>query len=179
MGLLLRESQEADLSFLRAMLYEAVFWRVDVDKPSFDEGLAYPDVGKSLAGWGARDGDIAVVAAMDSMQVGAGWVRFWTESNTIRGFVEEGTPVLVFGVHPDYRHRGIGTTMIDWLITYTSEHGVPRISLAVSKDNYALDLYRQQGFREVEDTGDSYLMVRESSTQASPAVSGGHSGAGA
>ncbi|MDH3959112.1 MAG: GNAT family N-acetyltransferase, partial [Actinomycetota bacterium] len=78
---------------------------------------------------------------------------------------EDGTPVLVIGVHPDYRHRGIGTMIIDWLSTYTSEHGVPRISLCVSKDNHALNLYRQQGFLEVEDTGDSFLMVRESSSR--------------
>ena len=165
MGLLLRESNKADLPFLRAMLYEAVFWRADVDKPSRDEGLADPEVGKSLAQWGERDGDIAVVATADSTRVGAGWIRYWTESNTIRGFVEDGTPVLVIGVHPDYRHRGIGTMIIDWLITYASEHGVPRISLCVSKDNHALNLYRQQGFLEVEDTGDSFLMVRESSSR--------------
>jgi hypothetical protein len=40
--MLLRVSQHSDVSFLREMLYEAVFWRASVNKPSFKEGLAYP-----------------------------------------------------------------------------------------------------------------------------------------
>ena len=51
--------------------------------------------------------------------------------------------------------------MIDWLIDYASKHAIPRISLSVSKDNYAINLYRQQGFLEHTDTGDAFIMVRK------------------
>lgn len=47
--MLLRDSQHSDIPFLRQMLYEAAFWRASVNKPSFEDGLAYPDVSKSLA----------------------------------------------------------------------------------------------------------------------------------
>ncbi len=50
--------------------------------------------------------------------------------------------------------------MIDWLIDRASRQGIHRISLSVSKDNYALNLYRQQGFQEYADKGDALLMVR-------------------
>ena len=143
------------------MLYEAVFWRAAVNKPSFEEGLAYPDVSKSLADWGERDGDTAVVATINSIPVGASWVRFWTDDNFIYGYIDETTPVLVIGVHCDYRHQGIGNKMIGWLIDYASKHAIQRISLSVSKDNYAINLYKQQGFLEYADNGDAFLMVRK------------------
>ena len=133
MNILLRESQHSDLAFLRKMLYEAVFWRASVNKPSFEEGLAYPDVSKALADWGKRDGDTAVVATINSRPIGAAWYRFWTDDNFIRGYIDEITPVLVIGVHGDYRHQGVGMKMIEWLIDYASKHAIERISLMVQK----------------------------------------------
>ena len=156
----LRESEPNDFPFLREMLYEAVFWRANPNKPSFEEGLSYPDVKKALAGLGERDGDAAVVATIDSVSVGAAWYRFWTDSNPIRGYVDKEIPVLAIAVHRDYRHRGIGKKMIDWLIEHASKQNIQRIGLCVSKDNYALNLYKQQGFHTYEDIGDSLIMVR-------------------
>ena len=161
MNVLLREAQHSDVPFLREMLFEAVFWRASANRPSFEEGLAYPDVSKSLADWGERDGDTGVVATVDSIAVGAAWYRYWTDDNFINGYIDETTPALVIGVHGDYRHQGIGRTMIEWLIDRASKQAIPRISLSVSKDNYALDLYRQQGFLEYADNGDAFLMVRK------------------
>ena len=143
------------------MLYEAVFWRAGANGPSFEEGLAYPEVSQALTDWGERDGDIAVVATVDSIPVGAAWLRFWTDSNFINGYVDEATPVLVIGVHRDYRHQGIGGRLIEWLVDYASRYSIQRISLSVSKDNFALNLYRQQGFLEYADKGDAFIMVRE------------------
>ena len=161
MNILLRDSQHSDIPFLRKMLYEAVFWRASVDKPSFEEGLAYPEVSKALADWGERDGDTAVVATINSIPVGAAWYRFWTDSNFTHGYIDESTPVLAIGVHCDYRHQGIGKKMIEWLIDCASKHSIQKISLSVSKDNYAINLYRQQGFLEYADKGDAFIMVRK------------------
>ena len=158
---LLRESQQSDLTFLREMLYEAVFWRASNDKPSFEEGLAYPDVSKILENWGERDGDAAVIAAIHSIPVGAAWYRFWNDSDNMRGYIDENIPVAVIGVHRDYRHQGIGKKMMKWLIDFASDHSINKISLSVSKDNYALNLYRQHGFTEYEDKGDWFVMVRD------------------
>ncbi len=161
MNILLREAQQTDIPFLRAMLYEAVFWRAGANKPAFEQGLAYPEVSKALANWGKREGDTAVVAAVNSMPIGAAWYRFWTDDNFTRGYVDEMTPILVIGVHHNYRHQGVGTKMIEWLIAYASKHAIQRISLMVSKDNYAINLYRQRGFVEYADRGDAFIMVRK------------------
>ena len=149
------------MPFLREMLYEAVFWRDSVNKPSFEEGLAYPDVSNALADWGERDGDTAVVAAINSIPVGAAWYRFWTGSNFTRGYIDKNIPVLGIGVHSDYRHQGLGRKMVRWLIDHASKRSIQKISLSVSKDNYAINLYRQEGFVEYADNGNALLMVRE------------------
>lgn len=160
----LRESQRSDIPFLREMLHEAVFWRASVNKPSFEEGLATPGVSNALTDWGRREGDAAVIATIESMPVGAVWYRYWTDLNFTNGYIEERIPVVAIAVHRDYRHQGIGKRMMGWLIDHASKHGIRKISLSVSKDNVALKLYQQQGFLEVADKGDAFLMVRRIET---------------
>ncbi len=157
----LRTSQHSDMSFMKEMLYEAVFWRPNPNKPSFEEGLAAPGVSNALVDWGKRDGDIAVIALVDSSPAGAAWYRFYTDDNFIRGYVEETIPALVIAVHSDYRRQGIGRKMIEWLIDHASMHNIQKISLMVSKDNHAINLYRKCGFLEYADKGDSLLMLRK------------------
>jgi ribosomal protein S18 acetylase RimI-like enzyme len=77
-----------------------------------------------------------------------------------RRMLDEASPVLAIAVHSDYRHQGIGEKMIEWLIDYASKHAIQKISLSVSKDNYALNLYKQQGFQEYADKGEAFIMVR-------------------
>ena len=104
MRIYLRGAQRSDLRFLREMLYEGVFWRANADRPSFEEGLAFPGVKKELADWGERDGDTAVVAIVGSTRVGAGWYRFWTEDDSSNGYIDGSTPVLAIAVHRDNRN---------------------------------------------------------------------------
>lgn len=159
--MILREPQFSDMPFLQKMLYEAVFWRTSKNKPSFEEAQSYPEIVNSLADWGERDGDTGVVTVIDSKPIGASWYRFWTDDNFINGYIDESMPVLVIGVHHAYRHQGIGGKMIAWLIDAASKQSIQKISLSVSKDNYAINLYRQQGFVEHADRGSSFIMVRE------------------
>jgi ribosomal protein S18 acetylase RimI-like enzyme len=169
MNLQLRISRHTDLPFLRAMLYEAVFWLESADRPPFEIGLAYPEVSKALADWGKREGDTAVIAEINTIPVGAAWIRYWTDDNPIRGYLREDTPVLVIAVDADYRHQGIGKQLMAWMIAYASTHCIQQISLMVSKDNYAQNLYRQQGFLAYADRGDSLLMVRKVAFQVKDA----------
>jgi len=156
----LSAAEPADYPFLREMLYEAVFWRERADKPTFEEALALPYVGKELADWGKRDGDAAVIARIDSTPVGASWYRFWTADSGSSGYVDDDTPVLALAVRADYRRRGVGRRLLGWLLDHAARHRVPRISLSVSKDNGALRLYRSLGFEEHADRGDAFTMVR-------------------
>jgi ribosomal protein S18 acetylase RimI-like enzyme len=67
---------------------------------------------------------------------------------------------VVIAVHSDHRQQGVGTKLIEWLIDYAAEHAIRQLSLSVSKDNHALNLYRQQGFQEHGGKGDMFIMVR-------------------
>jgi ribosomal protein S18 acetylase RimI-like enzyme len=160
MTVTLRGAQLPDLEFLREMLYQAVFWRPRPDKPSFEEGLAFPEVQKALAAWGERSGDTAVIATVDSRPVGAAWARLWTDEDHIIGYVDERTPILGVAVREGYRRQGIGRRLIEWMIQRAAEDGIPQISLSVSKDNHALALYRALGFEQTVDRGDAFTMVR-------------------
>ena len=48
----------------------------------------------------------------------------------------------------------------EWLIDCASRHSIQRISLSVSRDNCAINLYRQQGFLEYASKEDAYTLVR-------------------
>ena len=159
----LREARRDDLPFLREMLYEAVYWRSIAlqANPPFDEGLAAPGVSNALDGWGERKGDTAVIAKVDSIPAGAAWYRFYRESNAIRGYVDEMTPVVVLAVARDQRRQGVATRLLNNLIERARERGVSRLSLMVSNDNHAYELYRKSGFRVLSDSGDSRLMIQE------------------
>lgn len=162
MTIQLRPATPDDLPFMKDMLYEAVFWRRDGKRPSFEEAFTdYPGVIKCLADWTERDGDTALIATLHGTPVGAAWYRYWTAENYIRGYMDDNVPVLVIGVHEDHRHQGIGTQLIEGLIEQARKDGIPRISLMVAKDNYALKLYEQQGFEFHSETDDSFTMVRE------------------
>jgi len=164
MNIQLRKSKHADLAFMRAMDYEAVFWRANPNKPSLETVLANPRASNALVDWGARAGDTAVIALVDASPAGAAWYRFYTEDNAIRGYIDEMIPVIVIAVHQNYRRQGIGEKMMAWLLDQASKHNIEKLSLMVSKDNQALKLYRKCGFLEYEDQEDSLLMWRKIAT---------------
>jgi GNAT superfamily N-acetyltransferase len=151
------------MPFLREMLYEAVYWRTiaNATNPPFEEGLTAPGVRNALVNWGERGGDIAVVGHVDSHRAGAAWYRLYTDDNPIRGYIGDTIPVLVIAVHKNYRRQGIGTRLIEWLIDHASTQHIQHISLMVSKDNPAVQLYRKCWFHDYADEGDSVLMVRK------------------
>ena len=161
MSLLLRQMEFDDAPFLRQMLYEAVYWRsiAGGDPPPLDEALPNPGIGKAVDDLGSWEGDVGVVAMLDSVQAGAAWCRFWTDDNYIRGHIQEGVPTLILAVHKNFRQQGIGRQLLEWLVERLAQQSINQMSLMVSKDNHALHLYQQSGFKIHADEGDSLLML--------------------
>lgn len=158
--LVLREWIKSDIPFIKEMLYEAVFWRKSENKPTFKQAQELPKIVSALENWGNRNGDMAVIAAIEGKQVGAAWFRYWDESNQVTGYINEHIPVIAVGVAGEHRNKAIGTKMMKYLIHYAHSNSITKVSLAVSKDNYALRLYKKLGFKEYEDKGDWFIMVR-------------------
>ncbi len=167
MNIRLRKSKPSDIQFMREMLYEAVFWRPNPNKPSFEDGLADPGVSNALVDWGERAGDTAVIVLVDSIPAGAAWYRFYSDDNSIRGYINETIPAIVIAVHENYRRQGIGEKMVDWLLDHATKHHIQALSLMVSKDNHAIKLYRKCGFQEYADKGASWLMLQKTATEES------------
>ena len=162
MNITLKKFEDTNLSFIEEMLYEAVFWRKGPAVPSFEEGLAMPELKKALEDFGKRSGDIAVTAYLDDLTpVGAAWLRYWKEEDQVRGFIAENIPVLVIAVKKTFRHQGTASKLIDWLVRYSAKQSIQQLSLCVSKDNLALDLYKKMGFSIYSDLEHSFNMLRK------------------
>jgi ribosomal protein S18 acetylase RimI-like enzyme len=140
------------------MLFEAAYWRPETPRPQLEEGLSDPDLAKILADWG-RDGDLAVIAHDTDKDLGAAWLRFWTDANHSYGFVNESIPELGIGVVAQHRGQGIGRALIRELIRLAVERGISQISLSVEQDNFSRDLYASEGFKTVDRIGNSDTML--------------------
>ena len=74
------------------------------------------------------------------------------------GHIDARTPSLAMAVLKDYRGRGIGTALLEKLLTTLRTNGYERVSLSVQKSNYAVKLYQKMGFRVFQETPEEYVM---------------------
>jgi hypothetical protein len=89
-----RPAGARDVPLLRAMLYEAFAWRGDPRFPLPEEALALPEIGRYIDGWG-RPFDLGVIFDGD---VGAAWIRLFTNDDHGYGFIAADVPELTIGV---------------------------------------------------------------------------------
>jgi ribosomal protein S18 acetylase RimI-like enzyme len=133
------------------MLYEAFAWRPGAPSPPPDEVLARPELARYFEGWG-RPGDLGVIAGSD---VGAAWVRLFTKDDHGYGFVAPHVPELAIGVTKGARGRGVGTALLEALLSR-----IGPVSLSVETDNPAVRLYERFGFVRIGYVGTSWTMQR-------------------
>ena len=145
----MRPAEPSDLPFLRAMLYEAAFWRPYAARPPLDDALDDPALARYVDGWG-RNGDAGVLAVGDADElVGAAWYRLFEVDKPGFGFIDEWTPELSLAVVVDVRARGIGTGLLRALLARARADGFDALSLSVEPDNPARRLYERNGFVRV------------------------------
>lgn len=76
----------------------------------------------------------------------------------------EETRIIDLAVLPEYRNRGIGTTLLREILAAGARNRVP-VTIHVERMNPALNLYRRLDFRLVEDKG-VYLLLKWSPAAA-------------
>jgi ribosomal protein S18 acetylase RimI-like enzyme len=151
-------TDEADVRFLRQMMYEAVAWRPGEPRPAYDTVLADEKISCYVDGWG-KAGDFGVISeADDGSLVGAAWYRLFTEDAHGFGFVSPAVPELTIGVSAKWRGQGIGTTMLAALIEGAQAAALPGLSLSVEEDNPAVHLYERAGFTAVARVDNAWTM---------------------
>ena len=111
---------------------------------------ADPFLKKYVEGWG-RAGDRGVLAVDESGEiVGAAWVRLLDHNFHARSYAAENIPELAIGVRPEVRGQGVGTALMEQLITEVTGH-YPALVLSVRQVNPAVHLYERLGFVTVEE----------------------------
>ena len=150
----IREMKDYEYHLLELFLYEAVFQREG-------EELLSPDIIKEdslqvyTKEFGFREDDYCLCAEINNEIVGAVWIR------NIDGFgsIDHKTPEFAISIYKQYRNYGIGTELMKKMLHYLSEQGYQQASLAVQKDNYALEMYKKLGFNIISENHEEYIMI--------------------
>jgi GNAT superfamily N-acetyltransferase len=145
------------------MLYLAVFVPPGtVPLPS--EIVHRPELARYVTGWG-RAGDMGMIASapLGGQTLGAAWLRRWSDDDRGYGYVDPVTPELCMAVIPAARGQGVGTALLNRLL-WRADNQFDAVSLSVSLENPAVNLYRRFGFEVVERIGSSLTMKRARKT---------------
>ncbi|MEH7305556.1 GNAT family N-acetyltransferase [Neobacillus drentensis] len=154
----IRQGVKKEEDFLWEMLYQAIFTPEGDQRPSRDI-LNEPHIAQSLIGWG-RKGDTSLIATTSTdTPIGAVWIRLFNDTNKTYGYIDENTPLLGMALLPDYRGKGIGTSLLSEMLKAAKQMGFSRVSLSVDPNNKALQLYTKMGFKKVGVDGTSWNMV--------------------
>ena len=148
-----------DESFLWEMLYQALY--VPEGHPALPrEVIHLPELARYVQDWG-REGDCGFLAsdAKTEQPIGAVWLRLLTGENKGYGYVDDDTPELSIAVLPDYRGQGVGTQLLTHLLS--PDYRQMSISLSVSADNPAVQLYERFGFEIISKLDESLTMKRD------------------
>lgn len=153
----IRKIKPNELYQLEDFLYEAIFQR-DAENLLPKDIINEPELKVYIEGFGKPD-DYCLVAELDGKIVGAVWTRIL--SGEVKGFgnVDENTPEFAISLYKEYRNMGIGSALMKNMLNLLRERGYKKASLAVQKDNYAVKMYQDLGFKVVEELSEEYIMV--------------------
>lgn len=105
--------------------------------------------------WGIERGDIAFVAEVNKLVVGAVWVRIMNDY----GHIDDETPSLAISLLGKYRNYGIRTELMRRMLDELKSCGYKQVSLSVQKQNYAVKMYEKVGFQILNENEEEYVMV--------------------
>ena len=155
----LRYGKRKDHKVLRELFFEAIFWDPQKGRPDIDDFFkANPELLKFISDWG-RTGDHIIIAEDNNKILGAAWCRLWTEEDHSYGYVHPEIPELGIALFPQFRSKGYGRVLIRALIQWARRKKFKGVSLSVSPDNYALQLYQSEGFYKIGESGTSWTLL--------------------
>ena len=150
----IRPMAEAEYPLLEEFLYEAIFVPEGETPPPRSITEA-PELQVYIQDFGRARHDRALVAEADGEVVGAAWARIMHDY----GHIDEETPSLAIAVRTPWRGQGIGTALLEALLTLLRDRGYARASLSVQKANAAVRLCRRAGFDVWRENGEEHIMV--------------------
>lgn len=152
----IRSLHEDEKELLKDFLYEAIFIPEGAKPPDrsiikqSELRLYYEDFGIGRA-------DNCIAAVDGGKVVGAVWTRIMNDY----GHVDDSTPSFAISLFKEYRGRGIGTRLMQEMLSLLKLQGYRKASLAVQKANYAVRMYEKVGFKTVDENDEEYIMMCE------------------
>lgn len=151
---IIREMKKEEYWLLRDFLYEAIYIPDEVEPPP-KSIIDFPELQEYIFEFGKRKHDRALVAEVQGKIVGAIWVRIMNDY----GHIDNNTLSLAMSVYKKYRGLGIGTSLLNQLLSILKSAGYSKISLSVQKANYAVKMYNKAGFTVVDENSEEYIMA--------------------
>ena len=155
MNYTIRELREDEYPLLNEFLYEAIFVPEGTEPPPRSI-IDAPELQVYVSDFGNEPDDHALAAEADGAVVGAVWVRIMDDY----GHVDDETPSFAISLYQEYRGQGIGTELMQNMLSLLEKCGYRRASLAVQKENYAAKMYQKLGFEIVNENESEYIMVK-------------------
>ena len=155
----IRILKSSEISFLKEMLYEAIFVPEGMQKPP-KSIIRDQSVAHYYENWGKDIYDIALVIEINSELIGAIWGRKFLIKDKGYGFFDEESPEISMAIKNEYRSKGLGTKLIEEVIMIYKIQGIKALSLSVDKQNLAYKLYIKQGFSIFTETETSVSMIK-------------------
>jgi ribosomal protein S18 acetylase RimI-like enzyme len=85
----------------------------------------------------------------------------WTRIMDDYGHVDDDTPSFAISLYKENRGQGIGSQLMVKMLELLKWQGYERASLAVQKSNYAVKMYKNVGFKTIDENAEEYIMVCE------------------
>jgi ribosomal protein S18 acetylase RimI-like enzyme len=149
-GLVLRPETEADIPFLRRLFASTRWDELAITDWSDAEKLAFADsqFGFQRQHYRAYFPSTAW-GVLESNGVPMGRLYLDRRETTLH--------ILDIALLPDWRGRGLGTAIMEWVCAEADAAG-KSVTIEVEKFNPAQTLYRRLGFREITDHGPYWEM---------------------
>jgi len=154
MNYIIRPIKESEYPVLEDFLYQAIFIPEGI-KPPPKHIIESPALQIYIKDFGKFPDDRCLVADVDGEIVGAVWTRIMNDY----GHIDDETPSFAISLYKNYRHKGIGTALMNKMLAILSEAGFEKASLSVQKANYAVRLYEKVGFEVYDENEEEYIMV--------------------
>jgi ribosomal protein S18 acetylase RimI-like enzyme len=154
MNYTIRQPRENEYILLNDFIYEAIYIPEGIEAPP-KSIINQPDIQVYVSDFGKQKDDYCLVSEVDGKVVGAVWVRIMNDY----GHIDDETPSFAISLFKEYRGYGIGTALMEQMLSSLKKIGYKKTSLAVQKANYALKMYLKVGFEIVDENEEEYIMV--------------------
>ncbi|MBQ4232016.1 MAG: GNAT family N-acetyltransferase [Lachnospiraceae bacterium] len=152
----LRQLRLDETEILKDFIYEAIFIPDGVEPPA-REIIEQPDLKVYYENFGTGKADYCIVAEDGDNVVGVVWTRIMNDY----GHVDDETPSFAISLYKEYRGQGIGTQLMKEMLELLKSEGYKQASLAVQKANYAVKMYKNVGFKTIDENDEEFIMVCE------------------